>query len=533
MRIFDLNTILSKNEQHDLLIRIKNIPWLDGVPGGFLTNKPKRKVYSFGNGQGLWSKNEGGYKPYGPAFDSTFWTAKVNQSNTTLESKTNAIPKEFYKVIGVSKRCFQESMTNVKINPFTFSIAVCNYYTQYEDYIAAHTDDNMWYPHECEEGPVFASLTIYPEKKPTSNDEYARFQIKRNGKWEGVQLKDMSLMIMESSIEHRVMAHTKRNKDKFCPRINITFRSTYNPTVNPLMHLMAFSNHNRYYSVPKSLRVDPEMNPDTVNAIAKPYMDFLKKSNLPRLDLVLERVNKRKRKEEFQQQFKRYKGPHKSNMVPELYNIVIGRYFVLEVVSLMGTKETYTVDKNMFIGQWLCTFSKNHEHIQSVMVQKEKKYFGYDYDCSKKFTEYEEFEGTVRVLVFTNLEYSVKQYNIAHPINYFINGMQFPPTENWKNGDPLNLAPFLIWNGWGRGPFEVPKDCDNSFNNLVVIEYDNGVRHVVNMYAYSIAIDSGRDPLTNRDIDKNSVLGRIVSVLKEGSETAKRGIIPTIKINFV
>ena len=101
MKIFDLNTILSENEQQELLIRIKNIPWLDGVPGGFLTNKPKRKVYSFGNGQGIWSTNEGEYKPYGPAFDSTYWTAKVNQSNTTLESKTNAIPKEFFKVIDV------------------------------------------------------------------------------------------------------------------------------------------------------------------------------------------------------------------------------------------------------------------------------------------------------------------------------------------------------------------------------------------------------------------------------------------------
>ena len=35
--------------------------WLEGVPGGFLTNSPKRKVNAFGNG----------------GYDTTYWTAQM------------------------------------------------------------------------------------------------------------------------------------------------------------------------------------------------------------------------------------------------------------------------------------------------------------------------------------------------------------------------------------------------------------------------------------------------------------------------
>ena len=43
------------------------------------------------------------------------------------------------------------------------------------------------------------------------------------------------------------------NGNKFKPRINITFRSTYNIDNNPLLNMMCVANHNRYYRIPSSI----------------------------------------------------------------------------------------------------------------------------------------------------------------------------------------------------------------------------------------------------------------------------------------
>ena len=61
---------------------------------------------------------------------------------------------------------------------------------------------------ECKAGPVFASLTLYPEGEPINN-KFARFQIKKNGEWKQINLPHKSVMIMPSSIEHRVLKNIK------------------------------------------------------------------------------------------------------------------------------------------------------------------------------------------------------------------------------------------------------------------------------------------------------------------------------------
>lgn len=225
--------------------------WNYGVPGGFLNNHPKRFVNSFGNGQAI--DNNGNICSQG--WNETKWTAKINQNNVTLHTKTESMPVSFAKMIPYFRSMFLQTfpLSAEKMNNFTFNIAVCNYYTDPTMNIAAHTDDNIWYPSECDQGPVFASITLYPFGKPTIEDNYARFQIYNGDKWIPIYLPHESIMIMPSSIKHRVQAHIKRKHHLFLPRINITFRSTYPIDINPLMNCMAVSNHTRYYKVPYKL----------------------------------------------------------------------------------------------------------------------------------------------------------------------------------------------------------------------------------------------------------------------------------------
>ena len=234
--------------------------WLQGVPGGFCTNSPKRLVTAFGDG----------------GYDTTHWTAKVSASSVTLHTKPNKMPDQFSAMIPYLKTVFKDTFPSAVFTDSTFSIAICNYYTEPDMYIAAHTDDNVWYPRECDQGPVFASLTLYPKGEPK---QLARFQIKKDDTWEQVNLPHRSLMIMPSHIMHRVQPYKKRDIPFFKPRINITFRSTYQKTDNPLLHKLAISNHARYYSVPNSITFPTKFNEQTKKEIIDCYRQFCQKYN--------------------------------------------------------------------------------------------------------------------------------------------------------------------------------------------------------------------------------------------------------------
>lgn len=328
--------------------------WNYGVPGGFLTNHPKRFVNAFGNGQPIDNNGDidesfaeqsspeceafSGYIPSsskdsvfvgrssGPeckafsGWPATSWTAKINQNNVTLQTKTGEMPPSFCKIIPYFRSLFLRTFPDAQITDYTFNIAVCNYYTDPTMNIAAHTDDNVWYPRECPSnntGPVFASLTLYPFSKPTHQDNYGRFQIHSNGKWIQVYLPHESILIMPSGIKHRVLPHIKRKQHLFLPRINITFRSTYPIYVNPLMNYMAVANHTRYYRVPFKLIFPEILNHSTILDIYHIYNNFLKSQIVDSEQIEIEYVNGDRSSTK-----KKYK---------ELYNLLIQKHSFMNI----------------------------------------------------------------------------------------------------------------------------------------------------------------------------------------------------------
>lgn len=251
---------------------VLGISWYERVPGGFLTNSPRRQVRTFGDG----------------GYSHTHWTASIKSSSCTLRSKTTPLPDSFKQLIPHLTRLFKQQYPSSKITPATFSLAVCNYYTTPDSYIAAHTDDNIWYPRECDEGPVFASITFYPEGEP---DFLHRFQIKQKT-WEPLNLRDGDILVMPSSIPHRVQPYFKKHYKFFKPRINITFRSMYEKEVNPLLHAMCVSNHTRYYGLPSTLIVRDDTSKETKEELIKIYTSFCSRYNSTLQ--IIEKKNNRK-----------------------------------------------------------------------------------------------------------------------------------------------------------------------------------------------------------------------------------------------
>ena len=307
----------------NILKKAKSIPWISEIPGGFVTNSPKRKVFAFGSGNGI---DCNGNFTQSHHTTTTFWTPKMSASDCTLQSSCNKIPSEFLSLILIARNLFLKTMTNVKITDFTFNIAVCNYYTEHDMYISPHTDDNTWYPPECNEGPVFASLTLYPNKRPTDSHEFAKFQIKIDNKWKQVNLPHNSLAIMPSSIEHRVLPHSNYHLGSFCPRINITFRSSYNPVIDPLMHRMAISNHARYYSWPIAIRVPSyKKESEEIWDIIRIFDNFLFKHNRKPLLVIYQDFEKKRLVREYKKCYSI--SQILPTMVPETFVAVFSRRF--------------------------------------------------------------------------------------------------------------------------------------------------------------------------------------------------------------
>lgn len=253
--------------------------WNKNIPGGFVTNCPKRMVNAYGDGRGI---DDTG-KLIGDSIPFGYWTAKVNQNNVTLKTQTAPLPDTLCKISARLRHIFKD-WKDAKTTPNTFSVGVCNFYTQPDMYIAAHTDDNTWYPSECDLGPVFASITLYPYNKPTEKT-CARFEIKNDkGKWEHVPLLHGDVLLMNSSIPHRVRPHP--SKTPFCPRINITLRSIYTRETNPIMNAMAISNHSRYYRLPYSIIYPKSVHLDKLMFIWDAFNQCSLRNGGPGIDCI-------------------------------------------------------------------------------------------------------------------------------------------------------------------------------------------------------------------------------------------------------
>lgn len=134
-------------------------------------------------------------------------------------------------------------------------------------------------------------------------------------------------------------------------------------------------------------------------------------------------------------------------------------------------------------------------------------YFGYDYNLSKPFSAYPEvFRGEVKIWTAGPLNPYTARWKLKYPLMYFNRKLAWPPENavNWDEGDPINLAPFLIWHDWGRGSSDPPASHDdNRWQFLAVIKYPNGTAKVVNYVAWTKAATiNKRDPLTNQLLDR-------------------------------
>ena len=297
MNIFNLQDVLDSKQLADLHDWLSTSQWYNNIPGGFVTNFPKRMVNAYGNGAGI--NQLGEFTSNG--WPQTYWTAKMSQSNITLETATEPIPDKLRQIIPNIRNLFKQVFPEANLTDNTFNIAVCNYYTDPNMTICAHTDDNVWYPIEDKVGPVFASFTFYPHGEPTREDAFARFQIKQDGKWTPVKLPHNSVMIMPSNIEHRVLAHTKKCRPYFKPRINITLRSTFPIDVNPLMNAMATANHSRYYKLPRAIYMPNDISEDSTRIILDSYNRLLAQYGKPTLIITQKYSGEdlKKKKKEF------------------------------------------------------------------------------------------------------------------------------------------------------------------------------------------------------------------------------------------
>ncbi len=278
MKVYALSDYFSNETLDEFKKTVYGTNWYSGVPGGFITNSPKRKVIAYGNGSSI--NSEGKFSS--PGMKESYWTAGINFSNCTLVTKPLSLPDIFAKMVPQLRELFLDAYPEAIITDNTFSIAVCNYYSEPEMYIAPHTDGQDWYPSDTDDGAIFASLTLYPEGEP-KNNSYSRFQMKPGDKWESVTLRHESLLIMSSNVLHRVMPHLKKEYTNFKPRINITFRSINSKQSDPLLHAMGVSNHMRYYGVPSSIIFPDDTVEFVTDKLLTAYNTFATAHSFPEL----------------------------------------------------------------------------------------------------------------------------------------------------------------------------------------------------------------------------------------------------------
>lgn len=171
-QLYDLEKYVGGETINELNNYIVNeLKWNWQIPGGQLRYFPPRKVNSVGDGSPIDSE---GNLEENQGWNRTYWTASQNHSNMSLETKSEKLPDIFRKIIPTLRKLFRESYSDVTTTNYSFVIAVCNYYTDREHIISAHTDDNKWYPRESpSQGPVLASYSLYPSDQPKNVKEFA------------------------------------------------------------------------------------------------------------------------------------------------------------------------------------------------------------------------------------------------------------------------------------------------------------------------------------------------------------------------
>lgn len=230
---------------------VRKFDWKRGLPGGWLKYAPPREVTGYGDGS---LYDDEGNITEGKKYNYTAWKASTPASYCTAVAKTSPLPKKFI-TSGIMKAMRELLIKNdVMVNQATCTGMWCNYYSEIEDNISPHTDDEDYYVRNRDNDTVFVSLTLYEDEDFGSHD-LARFQIKKDDGWKDIALPHLSLLIMNGSCEHRVL---KANKKSFRPRYNITFRSPVAYQIDIIKNYRFFSNFGRYYLQTEKLYVPKE-----------------------------------------------------------------------------------------------------------------------------------------------------------------------------------------------------------------------------------------------------------------------------------
>ena len=323
IHVVQLKDFLNEDEIRAINDGANEIQWNNAIPGGFIHNSPQRRVNAFGNGSGY----DANFKTIGKSWDTAYWTGAVHQSDVTIMTPTEKLPLWLIK-LGSKCRTLAANKYSITMSDHSFNLAVCNLYENRKDEIAAHTDDNEWYTKDLVEGPMFASLTLYPDTKPASNSEHARFEVFIEDEWIHFILPHASILLMPSCVPHRVRPVAK--DQPMHKRVNITLRSVPSVESDPLNSLRGVSNHTRYYKPGESmiLPADKSMN-GHVAEIHKAFSECLVKNGRKETFQVIRSQTKTQRKrdrQELKQQLKKAKfdtSRLRGNVVNELLSAVM------------------------------------------------------------------------------------------------------------------------------------------------------------------------------------------------------------------
>ena len=288
---------------NDLRDEMNYLPFIYNHVGGLGTNTPRRGVCVVGN-QTLRKKDQESI-----IVDTTSWTSSQNKSNCILVSKTAKMPDNMNLIIPNLIAITEDIFPNVPISTSTYALLVANEYLPgHKHTISPHTDDQPWYA----DPPVFASVTFFPDGRPSHPNATYRFQIldESDNTWKNVFLDDATVCIMRADVTHRVLPPLVKYKNQTKRRLNATYRNLSDPNKDPLGFQMAMANHYRYYGIPLEIRIPSDVQPPL--ELIKRYQNLnpnIKINILPQTK-GQRRENHKKLKIELEKQYK-YKFPSK------------------------------------------------------------------------------------------------------------------------------------------------------------------------------------------------------------------------------
>jgi len=227
-----------------------NFPFIYDHVGGHGTNSPKRGVYVCGN------KLLDDY-----IIKKTYWNIYQQASNSTLEVKPVAMPDKFFELIPKLIKKTKEYFPKFQVSDSTYTLFVANKYKKsMKQSIAGHTDDQYWYTRPA----IFCSVTFFPKGNPISFNHTHRFQVydETDHKWKNLFLQHNSVCIMRADVKHRVLPPLQKyvKSGDVKTRINLTFRNICCRKKDPLGFLLGFSNHYRYYGIPRNIFIPEDQN---------------------------------------------------------------------------------------------------------------------------------------------------------------------------------------------------------------------------------------------------------------------------------